>query len=95
MIESGAPPQDKKGSNNRRKAIRRVQKLHACVANARKDFLHKLSTTIAKNHGMVVVEALRVRNMSASAKGTAEEPGRNVRQKAGLNRSILVNAKTL
>lgn len=79
----------KKGSANRRKAIRRVQTLHARVANARKDFLHKLSTTIAKNHGTVVVEALHVRNMSASAKGTVEEPGRNVRQKSGLNRSIL------
>lgn len=79
----------KKGSANRRKAVWRVQKLHARVANARKDFLHKLSTTIAKNHGTVVVEALQVRNMSASAKGTVEEPGRNVRQKAGLNRSIL------
>lgn len=59
------------------------------VANARKDFLHKHSATIAKNHGMVVVEALQVRNMSASAAGTLEEPGRNVRQKAGLNRAIL------
>ncbi|WP_306417318.1 RNA-guided endonuclease InsQ/TnpB family protein, partial [Acetobacter pomorum] len=66
-----------------------MQTLHARVANARKDFLHKLSTTIAKNHGTVVVEALQVRNMSVSAKGTAEQPGRNVRQKAGLNRSIL------
>ncbi len=79
----------KKGSANRRKAVRRVQTLHDRVANARKDFLHKLSTTIAKNHGTVVVEALQVRNMSVSAKGTAEQPGRNVRQKAGLNRSIL------
>jgi putative transposase len=59
------------------------------VANAREDFLHKVSTDIAKNHGVVVVEALRVRNMSASAKGTIEAPGRKVRQKAGLNRSIL------
>jgi putative transposase len=59
------------------------------VANARKDFLHKTTTTIAKNHGMVVLEALKVRNMTASAKGTAAEPGRNVRQKAGLNRAIL------
>ena len=82
----------KKGSANRRKALRRVQKLHTRVANARKDFLHKITTSIAKNHGMVVVEKLKVRNMSASAKGTAEEPGRNVRQKAGLNRSILDQA---
>ncbi|MFW7270224.1 RNA-guided endonuclease InsQ/TnpB family protein [Gluconacetobacter sp. Hr-1-5] len=79
----------KKGSANRRKAVRRVQTLHARVASARKDFLHKISTTIAKSHGTVVVEALQVRNMSASAKGTVDEPGRKVRQKAGLNRSIL------
>lgn len=79
----------RRGSQNRRKAVRRLQRLHARVANARKDFLHKHSTTIAKSHGMVVVEALRVRAMSASASGTADLPGRNVRQKAGLNRSIL------
>jgi putative transposase len=79
----------KRGSANRRKAVRRVARIQQRVANARKDFLHKKSTTIAKNHGVVVVEALQVRNMSASAKGTAEEPGRQVRQKAGLNRAIL------
>ncbi len=79
----------KRGSANRRKAARRVARIQKRVANARKDFLHKHSTTIAKNHGTVVVEALLVRNMSASAKGTVEEPSRNVRQKAGLNRAIL------
>jgi len=79
----------KRGSANRRKAIRRVARIQKRVADARKDFLHKHSTIIAKNHGMVVVEALQVRNMSASAKGTADAPGRRVRQKAGLNRAIL------
>jgi putative transposase len=79
----------KRGSSNRRKAIRRVAKIQMRVANARKNFLHEQSTTIAKNHGTVVVEALKVRNMSASAKGTAAEPGKNIRQKAGLNRAIL------
>ena len=79
----------RKGSANRRKAVRRVARIHQRVANARKDFLHKHSTTIAKNHGTVVVEALNLRNMSASAKGTTEKPGRKVRQKAGLNRAIL------
>lgn len=78
-----------RGSNNRRKAVRRVARIQLRVANARKDFLHKTSTTIAQNHGTVVVEALKVRSMSASAKGTAEQPGRKVRQKAGLNRAIL------
>jgi putative transposase len=71
------------------RAFRRVARIQKRVADARKDFLHKQSTTIAKSHGMVVVEALQVRNMSASAKGTADAPGRRVRQKAGLNRAIL------
>ena len=79
----------KRGSNNRRKAIRRVARIQTRVANARGDFLHKHSTAIAKNHGTVVVEALKVRNMSASARGTADAPGKQVRQKAGLNRAIL------
>ena len=79
----------RRGSANRRKAVRRIAKVQLRVANARKDFLHKVSTDIAKNHGTVVVEALQVRNMSASAKGTVEVPGRKVRQKAGLNRAIL------
>ena len=79
----------KRGSSNRRKAIRRVAKIQMRVANARKSFLHEQTTIIAKNHGMVVVEVLRVRNMVRSAKGTAAEPGKKVRQKTGLNRAIL------
>jgi len=78
----------KRGSNNRRKQVRRVARLHAKVSAARRDFLHKASTAIAKNHGAVVLEKLQVRNMVRSGAGTAEKPGRNVRQKAGLNRSI-------
>nr|WP_302474177.1 transposase [Roseococcus sp. MDT2-1-1] len=79
----------KRGSNNRRKQVRRVARLHLCVSNARKDFLHKVSTAIAKNHGVVVLEKLEVRNMVRSAAGTVEEPGTNVRAKSGLNRAIL------
>ena len=79
----------RRGSSNRRKAARRVAKIQMRVANARKNFLHEQTTTIANNHGTVVVEALKVPNMSASAKGTVAEPGKNVRQKAGLNRAIL------
>ena len=57
----------RQGSSNRRKAVRRVARVQQRVANARKDFLHKHSTAIAKSHGTVVVEALSVRSMSASA----------------------------
>ncbi len=38
------------------------------------------------------MEDLKVKNMTASAKGTIENPGRNVRQKAGLNRTMLDTA---
>lgn len=78
-----------KFSANWKKQKAKITKLHSHAANARKDFLHKLSTEIAKNHGVVKIEKLQVRNMSASAAGTVEEPGRNVAQKRGLNRSIL------
>jgi putative transposase len=79
----------KRGSSNRRKAIRRVAKIQRRVANARNNVLNQQTKTIANNHGVVVVEALKLRNMSASAKGTLAEPGKMVRQKAGLNRAIL------
>jgi putative transposase len=79
----------KKGSHNRKKQVRRVARLHMLVANARKDFLHKASTTIAQNHGVVVLEKLEVRNMVRSAAGTIAAPGKNVRAKSGLNRAIL------
>jgi putative transposase len=78
-----------KGSSNWKKAKARVQRIHARIANARNDFLHKASTAISKNHAMIAVEDLQVRNMSKSAKGSAEAPGRNVRAKSGLNKSIL------
>lgn len=79
----------KKGSANRRKALHKLRTLHHHVLNARKDFLHKASTTLAKNHGIVVMEELKTASMSASAKGTSDTPGKNVKAKSGLNRSIL------
>jgi putative transposase len=79
----------KKESKNRKKAGAKVSRIHVRIANVRKDYLHKTSTTISKNHAVVCIEDLRVKNMSASAKGTVENPGKNVRQKTGLNRSIL------
>lgn len=78
-----------KFSANWKKQKAKVTKLHLHAANARKDFLHRLSTGIAKSHGVVKIEKLNVRGMSASAAGTVEEPGRKVAQKRGLNRSIL------
>lgn len=59
--------------------------MHARIANARRDFLHKTSTAISKTHAIVWIEDLKVRNMFKSAAGTTEQPGRNVRAKSGLN----------
>ncbi|WP_348529977.1 transposase [Methylocaldum sp. RMAD-M] len=78
-----------KFSKNWIKAKARIQKLHTRIGNIRRDHLHKLSTTISKNHAAVVIEDLQIRNMSRSASGTVEQPGKNTRAKAGLNRSIL------
>ena len=78
-----------KFSNNWKKAKARVQKIHSRIGNARRDYLHKTSTTISKNHAMVCIEDLQVRNMSKSAAGTSDAPGKNVRAKSGLNKSIL------
>jgi putative transposase len=78
-----------KGSSNWKKAKSRIQRIHARIADARADFLHKASNSISKNHAMIAVEDLKVRNMTKSASGTVAAPGRNVRAKSGLNRSIL------
>jgi len=78
-----------KFSSNWKKAKARITKLHQRVAHTRNDFLHKTSNIISKNHAMVVIEDLNVTNMSKSASGTLEAPGRNVNAKSGLNKSIL------
>ena len=103
-----------KGSKNWNKAKKKVQRIHAEIANVRKDFLHKATTAISQQYALVVLEDLKVRNMSKSAKGSgefsatskassekekrtcprsghvyAESPGKKVRAKSGLNKSIL------
>jgi len=78
-----------KFSNNWKKAKARVQKIHSRIGNARRDYLHKTTTTISQNHAMVCIEDLQVRNMSRSAAGSTEKPGKNVRAKSGLNKAIL------
>ncbi len=79
----------KRGSNNWKKQKRRISGLHHSIANVRSDYLHKLSAEISKNHTKVYVEGLQIRNMSASARGTIEKPGNNIKAKSGLNKSIL------
>ena len=76
-------------SANWRKAKKRVGIVVSHVANIRKDQLHKASATISKKHAIVVMEDIRIPNMTASAKGTADDPGRNVAAKTAINRRIL------
>ncbi|SIO44984.1 RNA-guided endonuclease InsQ/TnpB family protein [Nitrosomonas cryotolerans] len=76
-------------SANWKKQKQIITRLYERIANARLDFLHKTSTEISKNHAMVVVENLKIGNMSKSAKGSVEKHGKNVKAKSGLNKSIL------
>jgi IS605 OrfB family transposase len=78
-----------KFSNNWKKQVKKVSVYHHKIANARNDFLHKTSTILSKNHAMIVVEDLKITNMSKSAKGSLDNPGKNVKAKSGLNKSIL------
>ena len=67
----------------------RLARLRRKSAKCRKTYLHQVSASIARRFGAIAVEQLRVTSMTASAKGTVDRPGTNVRQKAALNREIL------
>lgn len=79
----------RKFSRNWKKAKARVQRIQARIARTRHDGLHKASTQISKSHAVIVVEDLKIKNMTGSAAGTVENPGQNVRAKARLNKAIL------
>jgi putative transposase len=84
-----------KRSNRRRKAVRRLAAARAKVARRRMDWAHQKTADLAGKYALVATEELTLKNMTRSAKGTAEEPGRQVAQKAGLNREILDTAPGL
>ena len=79
----------KKGSRNRKKVGRKLARFDAKIARRRRDSIHKATTYLAKNHSLIVMEDLKVKNMTKSAKGTKKKPGNNVKAKSGLNRSIM------
>jgi len=78
----------KRGSNRRGKTRVAIARLRARETDRRKDWLEKTSTDIARRFDVIRVENLDITAMTRSAKGTAKAPGRNVAQKAGLNREI-------
>jgi transposase len=80
-----------RGSNRRDRLKIAIARLKARDADARKDWAEKLSSDLARRFDVIRIEDLRVRDMTRSAKGTIEKPGKNVRAKAGLNREILAS----
>ena len=78
-----------KFGKNWRKQKAAIARLHQHIANVRRDFIKKVSSEICKNHAEIFREDLKVKNMTASVKGTVEESGTRVAQKRGLNRLIL------
>lgn len=78
-----------KGSDQKTAEYAKAAKLKAREANRRKDWCEKASTMLARSYDLIRFEKLNIKNMTRSARGTGAEPGRNVAQKRGLNRSIL------
>jgi len=89
LVSRRRPVRGQAPSNSYLKAVRKAALLYRKVRRQRADFLHNLSSHYAKSHGTVVIEDLKVSNMTRSARGTKEKPGKGVRAKAGLNREIL------
>ena len=79
----------KKFSQNWKKQKAKVASVHRKIRDSRLDYLHKHSTALSRAYAVVYAEDLQVKNMSRSARGTKENPGKNVRAKSGLNKSIL------
>ncbi|TAM65351.1 MAG: transposase [Microbacteriaceae bacterium] len=79
----------RKGGKSRGKAVAQLARAHERLANARRDALHKASQRLVNSADVVALEALNLRSMTRSAKGTIEKPGTNVVAKAGLNRVLL------
>ena len=78
----------KKGSISRRKKVRSLSRETYRNTIRNRDVCHRVSTDLVRRFGRIAIEDLQIRNMTRSAAGTAEEPGKGVSGKRGLNRSI-------
>jgi putative transposase len=81
----------KRGSNRRGRVRLAIARFKARETDRRKDWAEKASTDIARRFDLIRVEDLQIPNMTRSARGTAGNPDRNVRQKSALNREILAS----
>jgi putative transposase len=79
----------KRGSHGRHKAKRALRRARAATANRRRTHHHRVALDVVRRAETVFVEDLKIRNMTRSAAGTADEPGVNVAAKRGLNRSMM------
>lgn len=77
------------GSANHTRLKARLAKRQHTLAQRRQGLIHEITTTLTRNHTLIAIEDLNVAGMTSSARGTIDNPGRNVRAKAGLNRAIL------
>lgn len=78
-----------KGSSRRIKAREQLAKVSERIAQIKRNWSHTISKHLVEKYGKIALEELAIANMTKSAKGTTEKPGKNVKAKAGLNRSIL------
>jgi transposase len=78
----------KRGGKNRQKTKDKIARTHAQISNIKNTYIEQVTSELS-NYKKVVIEDLNISNMTTSAKGTVEEPGSKVAQKAGLNREIL------
>ncbi|WP_276973282.1 RNA-guided endonuclease InsQ/TnpB family protein [Ferrimicrobium acidiphilum] len=81
-----------KGSNRKSRTKLAIAKISTREKDRRKDWIEKTTIDLVRSYDLIVLEDLKIKNMTKSAKGTVESPGKNVRQKAGLNRSILAQS---
>ena len=72
-----------------RKRVAALQRFDRKQYIRERNACHRATTGIIRQHGLIAVEALKVTNMTRSARGTADQPGSNVKAKAGLNREVL------
>ena len=85
----------RQGSRNRGKRKAALARLARKELVRERNACHRATTEIIRQHGLIAVEKLQIRNMTRSAKGTAEAPGSNVQAKAGLNREVLAQSWSL
>ncbi|MCP2350252.1 RNA-guided endonuclease InsQ/TnpB family protein [Nonomuraea roseoviolacea] len=75
-------------SNRLKRTYDQIAALRARAKHRAIDWQHQTTTRLARTYGVIVVEQLDVANMTKSARGTVDQPGKNVSQKSGLNRCI-------